>query len=260
MDMERVIGQGERYYMSRAMATRMPRAFRDDSDIGNKRHLIRFVELLNGFTGTPQQLQEVYDHCIGEHHRFWKEFSVMVAVPREDPFQKRLLSLLSLQSYGRVQQGLIFAALRRRYGESRRITTKKTFAGDEQSSRSGISQRGDVQVWEGDDLVVALEIKSSVIDPAAWERVRVTHGQHEYSLFVLGVGFRPSSFQHEISALADTYALHLADFLLTLVFTIATDENLPPSDIVSEIVALYNQEFAEEIEHDRSIRISMDVE
>jgi len=45
-----------------------------------------------------------------------------------------------------------------------------------------------------------------------------------------------------------------------LVFTIATDEYMPPSDVLSEIVAIYNQEFSDEIEDDPSIQISMDVE
>ena len=147
-DMERVLGLGGQFYMSKWMATHMPRAFRNDSERGNKRHVIQFVELLNAYPGSKGKLQAVFDHCIEQHHRFWEAFSLKVIVQEDDPFQKRLLSLLSLQSLGRVQQGLVFSALRRRYCAGETITTKRTFAGDEQSSQSGTLQRGDVQVAE----------------------------------------------------------------------------------------------------------------
>ena len=217
------------------------------------------MHILNGYSGTLQQLQTVYDHCIEQHHHFWEGFSLKVLLQEEDPFQKRLLSLLSLQSLGRVQQGLVFSALRRRYGASKKITTKKTFAGDEQSSLSGTIQRGDVQVWAEDAVAITLEVKDAIIDATAWGRVQATHGEHDYALFVLGAAYHPPALQQEISSLMATYALHLADFLLTLVFTIAADENQMPSDVLAEVLTIYNQEFCEEVENDPSIRIDFDV-
>ncbi len=259
-DMERVLGAVSRFHYTKWGASHHRGAFRDDEKRGNKRHLIQLAQLLNEYSGSPQQLQKVYDHCIEQHHRFWEAFSLKVLVQEDDPFQRHLLTLLSLQSLGRVQQGLVFSALRRRYCAGETITTKRTFAGDEQSSQSGTLQRGDVQVWADDDVAIVLEIKDAIIDETVWGRVEATHGQHDYALFVLGTGFRPAGLQQAISSLAATYALHLTDFLLTLVFTIAADENHPPSDVLSEILAIYNQEFCEEIEGDPSIRISMDVE
>jgi hypothetical protein len=181
------------------------------------------------------------------------------AVQETDPFQKRLFSLLSLPSLGRVQQGLVYSALRRRYGTRRRITTKKTFAADEQSSVSGGPQRGDVQVWsEAGELAIALEVKDAVIDSVVWQRVEATHGRHDYALFVLGTSFRPQELQQQISSLEATYALHLTDYLMTLVFTISADEGITPEQVLTDILDLYNREFCERIEKDASIKIALE--
>ena len=258
-DMNRVLGLVSKLHFTKWGASHMRGALRNDDKRGNKRHLIQLVEILNRYSGTPRQLQEVYDHCIQLNHRFWEGFSLKVQVQQDDPFQKRLLSLLSLQSLGRVQQGLVFSTLRRGYGDTKKITTKKTFAADEQSSQSGIVHRGDIQVWADDLVAIALEIKDDVIDETAWGRVEATHSEHDYALFVLCVAFRPTTLQYKICSLASTYALHLADFLLTLVFTIAARENQTPSNVLDEIVTIYNEEFCGEIENDSSIRISMDI-
>lgn len=259
-DMRRVLGRESRFHYTKWGASHLRGALRDDEKRGNKRHLIHLVRLLNEYKGTPQQLQWVYDRCIQQHDRFWESFSLTAHVQQGDPFQTRLCTLLSLRSRGRVQQGLVYSSLRRRYGDNKKITTKRTFAGDEQSSQSGAIQRGDIQVWEGDDVALVLEIKGSVVDEAAWGRVQATHGRHDYALFVLATGFHPAVLQREINSLASTYALHLEDFLLTLVFTIAADENAPPTDVLSEIVGIYNEEFCAKIEGDPSIRISIAVE
>lgn len=196
-DMKRVLGPIKRFHYTKWGASHHRGAFRDDEKRGNKRHLIQLVQLLNEYKGTPQRLQRVYDRCIEQHHRFWEGFSLTVRVQEDDAFQKRLIGLLSLQSFGRVQQGLVYSSLRRRYGEGKKITTKRTFAGDEQSSRSGIIQRGDVQVCDGDDPAIALEIKDAVVDKTAWGRVQATHGTHDYALFVLATDFHPPGLQNE---------------------------------------------------------------
>lgn len=257
-DMERVLGQVPKLHYTKWGASHHRGAFRDDSGRGNKRHLIRLASLLNEYSDTLSRLQEVYDFCIERHHNFWDEFSFKVLSQKEDPFQKRLMSLLSLQSLGRVQQGLVYSALKHRYGKEGTITTKRTFAGDEQSSQSGVSQRGDIQVRVEGVIVMALEIKDVIIDKATWDRVLATHGEHDYALFVLGTGFRPKGLQQSIGSLAATYAVHLADFMITLVFTTAADKSLQPSVVLSEILAIYNSDFCEVIEEDPSLRITME--
>jgi len=69
-------------------------------------------------------------------------------------------------------------------------------------------------------------VKDAVIDSVVWQRVEATHARHEYALFLLGTGFRPLELQQQISSLESTYALHLTDYLMTLVFTIAADEGV----------------------------------
>jgi hypothetical protein len=257
-DMKRVLGSVRKIHITKWGASHMRGALRNDEKRGNKRHLIELVDLLNSYEGTPSQLQLVYDDCISRHHRFWDGFSLKVLTQADDPFQKQLLSLLSLHSLGRVQQGLVFSALRRRYGSSRRITTKKTFAADEQSSLSGQTQRGDIQVWSDETVALVLEIKDAIVDKTAWARVEATHATHDYALFVLGNGYRPATLQQEISSSSSTFALHLEDFVLTLIFMIAADENRSPKDVLSEILLIYNEEFCLEIEDDASIRIKID--
>ncbi len=258
-DMEAVLGAVPKLHYTKWGASHVRGALRDDAKRGNKRHLIRMIELLNAYESTPDVLRKVYQSCIRLHHQYWESFSLKVTVQEIDPFQKRLFSLLSLPSLGRVQQGLVYSALRRRYGAQRRIATKKTFAADEQSSVSGDPQRGDVQVWsDADELAIALEVKDAVIDSVVWQRVEATHGRHDYALFVLGTSFRPKQLQQEISSLEATYALHLADFLMTLVFTISADEGVPPEQVLTDILDLYNREFCEQIEKDASIKITLE--
>lgn len=256
-DMRAVLGKRPTFHILKWGASHIRGALRDDAARGNKRHLIRMIELLNEYAGSPQSLQTAYEECIRAHHRFWESFALTVSVQKSDPVQERLLKLLEVRSFGRVQQGLVYSALRRRYGDGRTITTKKTFAGDDQSSRSGREQRGDVQVWSGEELATAIEVKDAIVDQTAWGRVVATHGAHDYALFVLASGFRPRELQREISNLAATYALHLVDFMLAVVFLTATDANLPPIRVLEEIVEIYNNEFCTGIERDASIRIEL---
>lgn len=259
-DMRTVLGEQPRLHVPKWGATHVRGDLRDDDRRGNKRHLIRLIELLNVYTGTADQLTHVYHHCIRLHHQFWDGFSLQVTVQEDDPAQKRLFQLLALPTLGRVQQGLIYSALRRRFGTGRRITTKKTFAGDDQSSQSGTLQRGDVQVWSEDAVAISLEVKDAEINETAWERVEQTHGQHDYALFVLGTSYRPADLQFEISGYANTFAVHLADYLMTLVFTISADERVSSSSVMDDIVTIYNSEFCDTVERDASIKIKFDVE
>jgi hypothetical protein len=45
--------------------------------------------------------------------------------------------------------------------------------------------------------------------------------------------------------------------MLAVVFFTATDANLPPIQVLNEIVEIYNDEFCKEIEGDASIRIEI---
>lgn len=259
-DMKAVLGDHVRLHVPKWGATHVRGDLRDDTQRGNKRHLIRLIELLNGSAGTTARLTLVYHHCIRLHQQFWDGFSLQITVQESDPAQKRLLQLLSLPTLGRVQQGLVYSALRRRFGKGRKITTKKTFAGDDQSSQSGTLRRGDVQVWSDDAVAIALEVKDAEINEAAWERVEQTHGQHDYALFVLATSFRPAALQFEISGHAGTFAVHLADYLMTLVFTISADEKVGTSSVLDDIVTIYNSEFCDEVEWDAGIKITVEVE
>ena len=256
-DIERVMGAGCRVHITKWGASHMRGAPRNDERRGNKRHLIKMVEILNGYSDGPEQLRAVYHDCIRRHQRFWDGFSLKIQVRKEDSLQKRLADLLSLSSHGRVQQGLVFSALRRRYPDSHEIVTKRTFAGDAQSSGSGIFRGGDVQVWSGERPLLVIEVKDAVIDAVAWERVERTHGSHEYPLFLLGSSYRPASLQARIGAQSNVHALHLLDFFLSLVFLITMEEGLAPEVVLAEIVAIFNTDFCIAIENDPSIGITM---
>ena len=255
-DMRNVLGDVGRLHIPKWGASHVRGEFRSDEGRGNKRDLIQLVELLNDYREPPATLREVYQQCIRIHHRFWDAFSIAVVLQPDASFQVRLLKLLDLKSNGRVQQGLVFSALRRRYGDGRNITTKPTFAADDQSSRTGRLQPGDVQVWTGERLAIAVEVKIAEVDETAWGRVAQTHGRHDYPLFLLAKGFRPKSLQRRISNQENTFALHLVDFLMSLIFTTALDEDRDVGEILKEVVEIYNREFCEQIEQNSSIKIS----
>jgi hypothetical protein len=88
-----------------------------------------------------------------------------------------------------------------------------------------------------------VEIKDAVVDETAWKRVEATHGRHDYALFVLATGFRPAEMQWRINGFAQTFAVHLFDYLATLIFAVATDEDKPTGPILDDILAICNTEF-----------------
>jgi hypothetical protein len=256
-DMREVFGDLPVFHVPKWGASHVRGAFRDDTKRGNKRHLISLIDLLNNYRGDAKQLRVTYEKCIRAHHDYWEKFSIVVVVQKTDNTQERLVTLLSTPSYGRVQQGLVFSALKRRYGESKRITTKKTFAGDDQSSRGELVQRGDIQVWGDTGLEMAVEVKDAVVDQVAWGRVAPTHGAHDYALFVLAIGFHPGGLQREIMRYASTFALHIVDFMLSVVFVTAADEGEEPATVLLDILQIYNDVFVEQIEKDSSIAIKL---
>jgi hypothetical protein len=256
-DMKRVLGELPKFHIPKWGASHFRGGLRDDEKRGNKRHIIRFIQHLNKYKGTKAEVAAVYEYCIRLHHQFWDSFSLTVEVQLEDPAQKKLLKLLSLATLGRVQQGLVYSTLRRRYGDKREIRTKKTFAGDEQSSQGGTVQKGDVQVWLGETLEIALEVKDAEINETVWERVKQTHESHDYALFVLGTSFRPADLQSSISGLENTYAVHLADYVMTLLFMTAADENVAPRTVLHEIVEVFNSEFCDQVERDPTLKLTL---
>ncbi|MEE8156460.1 MAG: hypothetical protein V3T53_16005 [Phycisphaerales bacterium] len=172
-----------------------------------------------------------------------------------DDFTVRLFKLLALRTQGRVQQGLVFAALRYRYGGNLRVTTKKTFAADDQSSRKRDRYVGDIQIWKGDDLLSVIEVKDAVVDGEAWRRVSETHAVHEYALFLVATGFRPKRLQQEISEILNTFALHLWDFLIATVFDTSSTQGIRGTAALEHIIEIYNHEFCEVIENDDRIKV-----
>lgn len=259
-DMRALLGDLPVFHIPKWGASHFRGSLRDDDRRGNKRHVIRLIDILNEYPGTNESLHRAYDECIARHHDFWEGFSLTVTVQAQDSFQSRLFKLLSIASFGRVQQGIVYSTLRRRYGDSRRITTKKTFAADDQSSRKGLQQLGDIQVMLGDRPEISVEVKDAMVDGRSWKRVSETHGEHDYALFVLATRFNPTELQFSISNHTNTFALHLFDFLLTIVFLTASNEQKSPLDVLGKILEIYNHEFCTNIEKDMSISISLDVE
>ena len=129
--------------------------------------------------------------------------------------------------------------------------------GDDESSVKGVLRRGDIQVWRGEDLEVAVEVKDTIVNELGWRRVEQTHGEHRYSLIVLATGYSPPSLQRDISSQRNTFALHLADFVITTVLMVAQEEQLPLLQVLNEMIEIYNAEFCEEIEKDLSIKIKL---
>lgn len=258
-DMRTALGDLPAFHIPKWGASHVRGSLRDDDKRGNKRHIIQLIDILNDYAGTGKSLRIAYASCIRKHHEFWESFSLTVSVQPQDSFQTRLFKLLSVASLGRVQQGLVYSTLRRRYGNTRGITTKKTFAGDDQSSRHGLQQLGDVQVMFGNAPGIAVEVKDAIVDARVWKRVADTHGEHDYALFVLATSFQPKELQFDISSHSNTFALHLADFLLAIVFVTASDERKSPVDVLSSVIDIYNNDFCAVIEKDTSISIAMDV-
>lgn len=256
-DMKDVLGDVPRLHVPKWGASHVRGALRDDLRRGNKRHLIQMIELLNAYASAPTDLQRAYHDCIRAHHTYWESFSIVVTFQSDDPVQAKVLQLLAIPSLGRVQQGLVFSTLYRRYGKVHRVTTKKTFAGDDQSSRGEVVQRGDVQVWRASQMLLAVEVKDAIIDEVGWGRVSSTHGKHDYPLFVLGIGFSPPKIQQTISSQSLTFALHLADFVLSTMALSSIDEGVPLQAVLSQVLEIYNSVFCDQVENDPSIRISI---
>ena len=63
--------------------------------------------------------------------------------------------------------------------------------------------------------------------------------------------------QYEITMYASTFAVHLIDFMLALLFLTAADENLTPAAVLEEILQIYNEIFVVQIEKDASIEIKI---
>lgn len=255
-DMQEVLGP-VRVHVPKWGASHFRGGLRMDEKRGNKRHIGELIETLNSFNGSSKELYKAYQDCIAAHHSYWEQFSLKVRVQPEDPVQARLIDILSVASLGRVQQGLVYAALSRRYGTCKRVVSKRTFAGDKQSSLKGDSFLGDIQIYDNDKLTIAVEVKSATINKDGWTRVAETHGAHDYDLFLLTSGYQPSQLQGNICRLSRTYAFRLLDFLLTLVFVIANDENKSGNEVMDEILLIYNDRFCDEIEEDPSIRIEL---
>ena len=230
--------------------------FRSDEKRGNKKHLIEMIRILNSYEGTPDELQEIYRECIIAHTAFFDSFSIVKSFQKEDTFQSHILKLLSSPSLGRVQQGLVFSALRYRYGSRKNVVTKKTFAGDLQSSAGGTLAAGDIQIWEKQRLAIAIEVKDAVVNKQVWERVRRTHGEYEYALFLLCKSLTPK-IQAEINSYANTFAIHLIDYFLTIIFETAVDKAEDPRKSIRNIIEIYNNEFCMKIERDHKICIEI---
>lgn len=259
-DMTAVLGALPKYHIPKWGATHVRGVLRDDQKRGNKRHIIELISLLNRYSGSAESLRRAYERCITLHHEYWESFSIAVVVQPTDPAQQRLVKALSVASLGRVQQGLVYSVLRVRYGATHTITTKKTFAGDAQSSLKGKIQRGDIQVWDGDALTMVLEVKDAVVDETAWGRVAATHGAHDYPLFVLASAFASPEFKAGICRYERTYAVHLADFVLTLFGDIVIGQRRSPDEVLADVIDVYNNNFCVAVEKDKSLSLSFDEE
>ena len=219
-----------------------------------KKHIVEFYELVNEVP--HDQLLHVLEACGLLYARKVNSETPEIVIPPLSAAQQTLVSALRTSgTVGKVQQGLVYAALvleKRVLNNELTITTKPTHAGDLQS---GI--KGDVILLDGTEIVASYEVKGHLIGEAIARQVTEAHGEHTYPLFVVAAGFVPPMLQDDLNTLDNTFAVHLVDFILTVLGEIQALSRRGLGPLIRELVEIYNSEFCEGIEQDTSIMINI---
>jgi hypothetical protein len=228
-------------------------ALRGDLKEKTKMHIVRFYELVNQIS--PEELRDVLKTCGLLYAGKINTETPEIIIPMVSATHQTLISALRTSgTVGKVQQGLVYAALvleNRVLNTRLNVTTKATHAGDLQS---GVS--GDINLLDEHGVVASYEVKGHQITEHLKRQVLEAHGEHSYPLFIVASGFMPL-MQDELNSLENTFAVHLVDFMITLLGEIQAISRQGLDVLIREVVEIYNTEFCEGIEQDRSIMIQI---
>lgn len=229
-------------------------AIRGDLDPAKKRHIIEFFDLVNEVPAN--ELNDLLKACGALYAQTVNAVTSDIVIPALSSAQKTLVSALRRTgSVGKIQQGLVFAALtleNRLLQRGLVVATKSTHAGDLQS---GV--RGDIVLLDEQTIVASYEVKGHKLNQELKSQVLETHSIHSYPLFIVAGGFTPLTLQDELNALDNTFAVNLVDFLLTLMGELHVSTRRGLDNLIPELISIYNTEFCEAIEQDTSIVIQI---
>lgn len=218
-----------------------------------KRHIVEFYQLVNKVPN--DELSHVLKSCGLLYAQKINTETPEIIIPSVSAVQQTLvLALKTSGTVGKVQQGLVYAVLlleQRVLSSALTVKTKATHAGDMQS---GV--KGDVLLLDGEDIIASYEVKGHQLTEPIKRQVLEAHGKHDYPLFVVAAGFAPL-LQDELNSFDNTFAVHLVDFMLTLLGEIQSVSKKGLAILIREMIEIYNHEFCEKIEQDRTIMISI---
>lgn len=197
----------------------------------NKEHIRKFIDAVNHLS--QQDVQEAWVACCHEYKNRMDAKYVPIELNPEDSLVDILEMLVFKRSGGRVQQPLCSAVTEKLYsliGSDFQVATKKVFAGDAQSNT-----KGDIQVIKNNELVSALEVKAHQVDAPKLQEVFEDHGQHGYSLVILGESFHKDATPRQNSAICS-----IRDYIFSTLNHIAAIEGSDLETVSRDVLQRYN--------------------
>jgi len=229
-------------------------AIRGDLEPEKKKHIIEFLKLVNEIP--VHDLKRALNACADLYVQKVNLEMPEIEFPLASSAQASIVQLLRTQAThataGKVQQGLVYALLRLKYqgfATPLKILTKRTHAGDAQS---GVP--GDIRISRNGEVLAVFEVKGMTLDRSGVDRILPAHGRHGYPLFILALDFEPS-LKQDLNEKENTFAMDLDDYFWTVFSETVVDSNTKPIELLRHLIDVYNEEFCEKIEHDRSIRV-----
>jgi hypothetical protein len=228
-----------------------PTAIRGDLT-EKKAHISTFISLVNELPNESAVLNRVFESAAKMVADHINAKSPIIQLPVAGKPQQILTQLLATKSRGRVQQGVVYALLKVLYEGVPNITvrTKAVFAGDVQSG-----QRGDVDVIENDGQIRSVfEVKAQRLNLSLYEDVVRTHtvtGERDYPVFILAESFQDNLFDEY----QDVFLIRLRDFCLTILAEIVSSNGLSSEDSIRRVLDVYNSDFCDLIQQDRTLRV-----
>lgn len=234
-----------------------PTALRGDLNPKTKTHIIEFLKLVNKLPADKETLKKALDMCADLYVQKINSQTSTISIANTSNVQAAVAQLFSTHgtraTAGKLPQGLIYAILRLKYAKQNgdfSVVSKRTHAGDTQSGSPG-----DVRILEGNKLYAVFEVKGLKLDQFAIAKILPTHGRHEYPLFILGLDFVPYGLKAKLNGLENTFAINLEDYFWTVFSELTVAMKLSTSEILKQIIAIYNDEFCGNIEQDNTVRI-----
>lgn len=237
-------------------------AIRGDLDPKMKGHIIEFFKLVNELPSDRETLTKVLEICSDLYVGKVNAETPQVEIALKSNVQASIAGLLRTHgaraTAGKMPQGLLYSLLLLKYssiGNEFRVVTKRTHAGDAQSRSPG-----DVRLLKAGKLHSVFEVKGMILDKTAVDRILPAHGQHDYPLFILGLGFEPPDFKLKLNEMKNTFAINLDDYFWTIFSEIAINTTMLPTEILNCLVKIYNEEFCDKIEQNSAIKIAVNPE